>query len=204
MKNWKWAVVLGVLLFACKGKPGESPASEVPETGSGESGMHPSTSIGVTYDPATEDDSLAVNIAEKLQAMFNKELEIMTPDDRSFQLYKVNLDTDPGEEVFIRFMSPYFCGTGGCNFLLLDEDLDLVTRFTVLNPPLFIEPVLKNNWKVILVKSEGEWKELAFQGDGYPTNPSVVAKAPYDAPSGNAMVIFSNEEPYLPAKGYGF
>ncbi|MEQ8244629.1 hypothetical protein, partial [Fulvivirga sp.] len=50
----------------------------------------------------------------------------------------------------------------------------------------------ENGWKLLLVRSEGELKELKFEGGSYPTNPSVLPKAPYDAPSINAEVLFDD------------
>lgn len=195
------AVLFGVL--SCKDTP-ETPASSGEETLGQSAEVAPLSSEDGNYDPATVDDELAGQVSEKLQEMFATELEIMTADDRNFRMYTINMDADPLEEVFVLFMSPYFCGSAGCNLLLLDDNLDLVTRFTVTRPPIFIEQTREHNWRSMMVYSNGDWRELRFDGTTYPSNPSVVEKAPYDAPSGNATVIFSNEEPYLPAKGYGF
>ena len=192
-----------MLLMSCKGEPVAKEVETVVPT-AGQETVEEDSEAEVRYDPATEDDVFAERVSVKLQEMFGEELEIMTADDRNFRMYALNMDQDDQKETFVLFMSSYFCGSAGCNLLLLDDDLSLVTKFTVTRPPLFIEPTVQNDWRVILVRSEGEWRELRFDGTTYPSNPSMVEKAPYDAPSGHATVLFSNQEPNLPAKVYGF
>lgn len=187
-----------LLLFACKReaeKDTQPPAEDATVV---------EKTTDANYDPATVDDALAEAVALKLQELFNKELEIMTSDDRSFRMYTLNMDKDAPEEVFVLFMSPYFCGSAGCNLLLLDDDLSVVTRFTVTRPPLFIENTYTNEWRDISLYSEGSWRALAFDGETYPSNPSVAPLLTTDTPGEDAVVIFSNEASDLPAKGYGF
>jgi len=121
------------------------------------------------------------------------DLEFLQPMDRKFQFYKVDLNGDGKEEIFVRFMGPYFCGSGGCTFLLLDSSGELITRFTVTRAPIFIEPTKQNNWSILLVKDAGVFKELVFDNESYPSNPSMLPKAPYDAPSGHAEIMFHDE-----------
>ena len=52
----------------------------------------------------------------------------MTDSDRKFQMYKIDLNKDGKQEIFVRFLTPYFCGTGGCNFLLLDHEGEIITN----------------------------------------------------------------------------
>ena len=52
----------------------------------------------------------------------------------------------------------------------------------------------KNDWKILTVKSGNEWKELDFSNGKYPSNPSILKKAPYDAPSGHAELIFGETD----------
>lgn len=118
------------------------------------------------------------------------ELEFLQPNDRKFQFYKTDLNADGHEEIFVRFMSAYFCGTGGCTFLLLDKSGKIITKFSVTRAPIFIEPTKENGWALLLVKDSGVFKELKYSDGKYPSNPSVLPKAPYDAPSGHAEVIF--------------
>ncbi|MEQ9120225.1 alpha/beta fold hydrolase [Fulvivirga sp.] len=145
------------------------------------------------YAPQTIDDKLAIDINKYLISDYLKrEVKIMTEKDRKYQFYKIDLNEDGMDEVLIRFESTFFCGSGGCTYLLLDANFNTITQFTVMNAPIYVEPKTENGWKLLLVRSEGELKELKFEGGSYPTNPSVLPKAPYDAPSINAEVLFDD------------
>lgn len=181
-------IIIGLLLFACKGEvknqQQETPAV-VEET--------------VTETPLLKeeliensvDDALAKNIANALiNEHLKSDIKILTESDRKFQLYKTDLNNDGKNETFVRLMSPYFCGSGGCTFLLLDNLGELITKFTVTRPPFFIESSMENGWKTLLVKDADVFKALIYDNGTYPSNPSLVEKAPYDAPSGHAEVVF--------------
>lgn len=146
------------------------------------------------YLAATVNDSLAEVVGRWLREYYlQEEISALQADDRKFQLYPIDLNKDGKQEVFIRFLSPYFCGSGGCTFLLLTDQLKIITRFTVTRAPIFVEPTLKNGWPILLVKDNGVFKELVYKEGSYPPNPSVIPKAPYDAPNGHAQVLFGEQ-----------
>jgi len=156
--------------------------------------------IKATPQPESEfvsqstDEQTANNIKNFLINVYLKDdLEILQPNDRKFQFYKIDLNADGKEEIFVRFMSSYFCGTGGCTFLLLDKYGEIITKFSVTRAPIFAEPSKENGWAILLVKDSGVFKELKYSEGTYPSNPSVLPKAPYDAPSGHAEVMFHDE-----------
>jgi len=154
------------------------------------------------YAPSSVDDALAQDINEYLKNDYLKrDLKIMSETDRKFSFYKIDLNGDGKREIFIQFASSYFCGSGGCTFLLLSNELEEITTFTVTNPPIFVEDLTANDWKVLLVKDQGVFKELRFEDGSYPSNPSILDRAPYDAPSGHAQILFGKD---LPAKTYIF
>ncbi|UBB90393.1 hypothetical protein J4771_03290 [Candidatus Kaistella beijingensis] len=142
------------------------------------------------------DDNLAPLIADYINNKFLKpaDKKVMSEIDKKFSMHQSDLNNDGQKEVFVYLNSPYFCGTGGCTILLLSPNQELITKFTVTNPPIFIEPTFKNDWKILTVKSEGEWKELLNINGSYPSNPTVLDKASYDAPSGHAEIAFDEKE----------
>jgi len=140
------------------------------------------------------DEQTANNIKNFLINDYLKDdLQLLQPNDRKFQFYKIDLNSDGKEEIFVRFMTSYFCGSGGCTFLLLDKYGEVITEFSVTRPPIFVEPSKENGWALLLVKDSGVFKELIFKMGTYPSNPSVLPKAPYDAPSGHAQVMFDDD-----------
>lgn len=147
-----------------------------------------------TFVAQSTDQQTAANIKNFLVNDYLKDdLSFLQAIDRKFQFYKIDLNGNGNNEIFVRFMSPYFCGSGGCTFLLLDKYGEVITRFSVTRAPIFVEPSKVNGWSLLLVKDSGVFKELTFQDGTYPSNPTVLPKAPYDAPSGHAQVMFHDE-----------
>lgn len=146
------------------------------------------------FVPQSTDEQTANNIRNFLTNVYLKDdLQFLEPNDRKFQFYKIDLNADGNEEIFVRFLTSYFCGTGGCTFLLLDKYGEVITKFSVTRAPVFAEPTKVNGWSLLLVKDAGVFKELKFDEGTYPSNPSVLPKAPYDAPSGHAEVMFHDD-----------
>jgi hypothetical protein len=156
------------------------------------------------YSTQSVNDSLAAEIKKYITTEFIKddELKLMTEDQRKFQFYQIDMNNDGELEVFVNFITSYFCGTGGCTILLLDNHLKPITKFTVTRTPLFAEQTMKNGWRILLTTSRGELKELVYENGSYPPNPSMVGKAPYDAPSGHAEIMFDMN--YSNPKSYSF
>ncbi len=198
MKNIKISLLSLALLFAvasCKQNKDESSATpESTETVvTTEDASKPA--VNSEFQEQTVDDGLAAKITDYLNNSFLKaeDLKVISAEERSFQLYTIDLNKDGKKEVFVYLNSPYFCGSGGCTVLLLSEDLNLITKFTVTRPPLFVEPSEKNGWNVLSVQSGNEWKELVYNNGTYPSNPSIAAKASYAAPDTKAIEIFGNK-----------
>ena len=56
----------------------------------------------------------------------------------------------------VSFSSPYFCGSGGCNLLILDKNFNLITNFTITRAPVLVDSKTTNGWNDILLWSYGE------------------------------------------------
>jgi hypothetical protein len=158
----------------------------------------------VTENFATSsvDDFMSKNIINFLtQSYLKDDLQFLTENDRKFQFYKIDLNADGKDEYFVRFMSSYFCGTGGCTFLLLDRYAEVINKFTVMDASIYISKDKTNGWKKLIVQSEGKFKELLFDGKNYPSNPSVVADSKTQ-PDSDFEILFDDRN--LPAKTYTF
>lgn len=176
-------ILLVIISMSCKPEKKEVPAPvESTETASPQEQED--------FVPQSTNEQTAANLQNFLRSFTDSDKEFLTENDRRFQFYEVDLNDDGSKEIFVRFMGPYFCGSGGCTFLLLDKYGEIITRFTVTRAPLFIEQEKRNGWSLLLVKDSGVFKELVFENGTYPDNPSVLPKAPYDAPSGHAEILF--------------
>jgi hypothetical protein len=137
-------------------------------------------------------DKLAIEIKNYIitKLLTIEDLKLIPEDQRKFQIYQIDLNNDGENEIFVNFITSYFCGSGGCTILLLNNQLKTITKFNATRTPLFAEQMLKNGWRILLTKSEGELKEMVYNDGTYPSNPSLIEKAPYDAPSGHSEIMF--------------
>ena len=210
MKNTLLPLILSCLMLACQPAKKES-SEEVDSAREATEKIH-QDSIDLKsksdeaqqefYVPQSTDEQTANNLKNFLKDYAGEDYSSLQDMDKQFQFYKVDLNEDGNEEIFVRLMGPYFCGSGGCTFLLLDKYGEIITKFTVTRAPIFIEKQKVNGWSLLLVKDSGVFKELIFENGSYPSNPSVLPKAPYDAPSGNAMIMF--DENFAPCKTYEY
>ena len=187
-------VCLSFLLISCKKVAETTNETEATVAKDSIQTNNQETEMNAEFVRQSTDEQTAQNIKNFLtQDYLKDELSFLQPADRKFQFYKIDLNDDGNEEIFVRFSSPYFCGSGGCTFLLLDKYGEIITKFTVTRAPIFVEPSKVNGWSLLLVKDDGVFKELTFNEGSYPSNPSMLPKAPYDAPSGHAQVMFHDD-----------
>jgi hypothetical protein len=111
-----------------------------------------------------------------LRHLFKNEIEsdLINPMSRQFQLQSADLNGDEKNEIFVALTGPYFCGSGGCTFLLLDHTGKLNTRFTVSSYPVIVDSTSTHGWRDLLVQSQGKFHRLKFTGSRYPSNPSTA------------------------------
>ena len=189
------SICLFLVFFSCKKEP--NTPETIQETSSHQDTIATEESLKTNekaFAPQSTDEQTANNLKNFLVYEFLKDdISFLKPDERKFQFYKIDLNEDGQEEIFVRLMSSYFCGSGGCTFLLLDKYGEVITKFTVTRAPIFVEPRKVNGWSLLLVKDAGVYKELRVDKGTYPSHPSLVSKAPYDAPSGHAQVIFGDD-----------
>lgn len=102
------------------------------------------------------------------------DLRAIDPQDRKFSYQQIDLNNDGKKETFVDFSTPYFCGTGGCTIVLLDDKMKLLTKFTVTNPPFYIETNIENGWSALYLKDGSNWKRLDYKNGKYPSNPSAL------------------------------
>ncbi|MCK5816185.1 MAG: hypothetical protein KAH07_09595 [Flavobacteriaceae bacterium] len=197
-------ILVSLFLSSCKTKNPEKKQIEVSKEVKTEVPNVPKEKelILPDYTKQSVDDKLADKIKTYITTVFltDGDLRVIAKDQRKFQLYKIDLNNDGENEIFVNFMTSYFCGTGGCTILLLNNDFEMITKFSVTKT-LFVEKILQNGWRILMTKSEGNWKELVYKNDSYPSNPSMV-KTTTIFPSGHAEIMF--DEDYSKPKTYDF
>jgi hypothetical protein len=96
----------------------------------------------------------------------------------------VDLNDDGQAEAVVYLTGGGWCGSGGCNTLILsktDSSFNLVTNITISRPPVRVLTSTSHGWHDLSVWVQGGGvlpgyeAELRFDGSTYPPNPS---KAP--------------------------
>ena len=154
--------------------------------------------ISTTQLPTISAPSVNEALVEKLKPYLSEtyltdaDRRAIREKDRKFQFYEIDLNNDGKKEVFVNFPTRYFCGSGGCTLLLLDSELNMISKCTVTQTPLYAVDEMKNGYKKIYTKSGSEWKKLVFDGEKYPSNPTLLKESTKE-PGKSAEVIFADD-----------
>jgi hypothetical protein len=158
-------------------------------------------SMEITSPTLSTEELMTANVVNFLTRDFLKnDLQFLTERDRKFQMEMVDLNDDGKDEYFVRFMGPYFSGSGGGTILLLDRYAEVITKFTVTRPPIYVTGDKSNGWRTLRLSNGGVLRELAFDGKSYPSNPSIAPESA-GAVEG-ARILFDDAN--APAKTHAF
>lgn len=103
------------------------------------------------------------------------------PGDLTYESASVDLNADGVDEEIIFLEGPYWCGSGGCNALVLQTNgmgYDLVGQFSVTNVPIGLLATVSHGWRDLFVHVGGGGMPagvvaMRFDGTAYPSNPTV-------------------------------
>lgn len=118
---------------------------------------------------------------------------------------RVDLSGDGRPELVAHVLGPMACGTGGCPLLIFQEPragrLELITRMSLFKDPLIVSETRHHGWKDLISRvrvdaAHGYYALLRFDGNSYPTNPSVPPARPLRrAKSGTAYLAWNERDP---------
>ena len=131
------------------------------------------------FQKETTNEETAAKIKGFLTDYLKTDLKLLESNDRKFSFYEIDLNDDGKNEHFVQLYGPYFCGSGGCTFLLLDNNMKIVNRFTVTDAPIYRSKTKTNGWHDLIVLSRNdsenpEYIHLKFDGRKYPSNPTII------------------------------
>lgn len=127
----------------------------------------------VTYATSKETaDLVRRTIQQELKTDLDKNL--IDSFSRKFIFFEYDLNDDGKNEIFVGFRGPYFCGSGGCTQYLLDQQGNIITRFTVSGYPIVIDTNKTNDYKDLFIHSGRKDRIVKFDGKKYPSNPSLL------------------------------
>ncbi len=110
-------------------------------------------------------------------------------DQLNYYYNRIDLDGDQTPEVLVYLKGSTLCGSGGCSAVVLKQevpngDYAVVSRFTLVQPPIIVSSQVSNGWHDIIMQVSGggsgltAYHQLAFNGNGYPLNPSTSPLVP--------------------------
>ena len=172
------ALALAAALVGCAGEAPEAPPAE------------PAAS-----PPAGGAASPAGGETDALEAALRRALG---PDAGEVRYFagRTDLDGDRRDEEVAHVAGPLLCGTGGCPTLVFTPDGDglrLVSETTVSRPPVVAAHERTNGWRDLAVGVGGGGAgaglaRLRFDGEGYPSNPTVAPAEPVGEVEGDTLV----------------
>lgn len=193
-------ILATLLLLGCAGNTTKNGS----ENNAGDSTVLAADSVlkdTVFYAPQTTSEAAASRIREFLAEFLKKDLATMPPEERKFSFYEVDLNDDGKNEYMVRLQGTWFCGSGGCTFILLDDNFKKHTYFTVTNPPVFVSSATTNGWHDLILWGDFDQNggvknfihlKYSKKTGKYPSNPSLVEKTTL-APSSHDLVMWHDD-----------
>ena len=121
-------------------------------------------------------------ITEKIKQTLAKNYGKTPAEDRSFIYNAIDLNDDGKNEYIVGLTGKTFCGSAGCNMLVLNNKFGINTKMTIVQFPVYVgAPGTKEvtkGYSNIYVSTKGiGYVKMAWNGNKYPTNPSLATKA---------------------------
>ena len=133
-----------------------------------------------------------------LKNLFKEDLEKkwINETSRKFIFFEYDLNDDGKKEILVGLTGSYFCGSGGCTQYILDNQGNVISKFTVANNPVVIDTHKSNGWKDLIIYSGGKNRLVKFNGKKYPSNPSMQPELKMIPGDGLPRALNFINEPY--------
>ncbi|EPE2693688.1 hypothetical protein L1D94_02075 [Vibrio alginolyticus] len=92
-----------------------------------------------------------------------------------------DLNSDGKAEYIVLLQDRYFCGSGGCSAYMFDNEGNVINRMSVTRTPIVLADSYSNGWQDFIVWSNGSYRLMSYNGESYPSNPSLEPKVDRDA-----------------------
>ncbi|NVK49760.1 MAG: hypothetical protein HWE09_08320 [Cyclobacteriaceae bacterium] len=146
----------------------------------------------------TQDDQENIQrlIRLTLTDLFEEDLEkgFLDSASRRFLYDQVDLNGDGNLEILVGLTGSYFCGSGGCTIYLLSNKGDVITRFTVVDYPVHVDNESTNGWKNLVLNSGRKDRLVKYDGQKYPSNPSVLDEFSGDLSNTQSLLVWNEEK----------
>lgn len=137
-------------------------------------------------------------VRSTLKNLFKEDLEkkLINESSRKFIFFEYDLNDDGKKEILVGLTGSYFCGSGGCTQYILDNQGNVISKFTVANNPIIIDSNKTNGWKDLIIYSGGKNRVLKFNSTKYPSNPSTQSEFKMIPGDDLPRALNNTNEPY--------
>jgi len=153
----------------------------------------PGNRYGINSSSKQTADLVRLTLKDQLKADLEKNL--VDSLSRKFIFFEYDLNDDGKKEVFVGLTGPYFCGSGGCTRYLLDNQGNVITKFTV-SRDIVIDQKATNGFKDLFIYSGGKFRIVKYNGKTYPSNPSTLPALNVEPGDGLPRALNFVQEPY--------
>lgn len=154
----------------------------------------PGNRYGINSSSKQTGDLVRLTLQNKFKSDLDKNL--IDSLSRKFIFFEYDLNGDSKKEIFVGLTGPYFCGSGGCSIMLLDNQGNEITNFTVSDYPVVIDNNKSKEWNDLFISSGGKYHTMKFDGKKYPSNPSVQTELKVLPGDGLPRALNYENEPY--------
>ncbi|MET2900372.1 hypothetical protein ABXV22_18945 [Vibrio rotiferianus] len=146
-----------------------------------------SSTDGISTDNANSQASVEVKSADAATIATWIDQSVLMPQGLSLETDKIrymtgsaDLNSDGSAEHFVLLQDRYFCGSGGCAAYMFDNSGKVLNRMSVTRTPVVLADSFSNGWQDFIVWSNGAYRQMSFNGESYPSNPSLEPKVDRD------------------------
>ncbi|WP_440888279.1 hypothetical protein [Vibrio sp. WZ-1] len=146
-----------------------------------------SSTDGISTDNANSQASVEVKSADAATIATWIDQSVLMPQGLSLETDKIrymtgsaDLNSDGSAEHFVLLQDRYFCGSGGCAAYMFDNSGKVINRMSVTRTPVVLADSFSNGWQDFIVWSNGAYRQMSFNGESYPSNPSLEPKVDRD------------------------
>ncbi len=132
----------------------------------------PAERYGINSSNAQTADLVRLTVQDLYKDDLSK--NFIDENSRKFIFFEFDLNEDGKKEIFVGLTGSYFCGSGGCTQLILDDQGNVISTFSVSGYPVIIDNNKTNGWKDLFIYSGSKNRIVKFDGKTYPSNPSVL------------------------------
>ncbi|WP_191117650.1 hypothetical protein [Vibrio campbellii] len=142
-----------------------------------------SSTDGISTDNADSQAPVELKSADAATIATWIDQSVLMPQGLSLETDKIryvtgsaDLNSDGIAEHLVLFQDRFFCGSGGCTAYMFDNNGKVLNRMSVTRTPIALIDSYSNGWQDFVVWSNGAYRQMSYNGESYPTSPSLEPK----------------------------